>query len=154
MSETEDRERAWQEWLGRYNGERWTRLEVLDHRRTFMAGWEAAMLRALEVTTEGARDAGAEEAEDAEDAAPAGGAMRVSQDDVRNAIESFFRETPDAAPTVKTLEIALRFTESQIRAALADMRGLGLLKRRRTRGPIIGSDRWEYEYSMATPEAP
>jgi len=61
MSETEDRERAWAEWLGRYNGERWTRLEVLDHRGTFLAGWQAAMLRALEVTAEGARDAAAEE---------------------------------------------------------------------------------------------
>jgi len=57
MSETADRERAWQEWLGRYNGERWTRLEVLDHRGTFMAGWQAAMLHALEVATEGFRDA-------------------------------------------------------------------------------------------------
>jgi len=58
MSETAERERAWQEWLGRYNGERLTRLEILEHRGTFMAGWQAAMLRALEVTAEGARDAG------------------------------------------------------------------------------------------------
>jgi hypothetical protein len=29
----------------------------LRHRATFFAGWRAAMLRALEVTAEGARDA-------------------------------------------------------------------------------------------------
>jgi len=79
--------------------------------------------------------------------------MRVSQDDVRNAIERFFRNRPESMPTVKELEIVLRFTESQIRAALADLHGRGLLKRRR-RGPIIGLARWKYEYSLAKREEP
>jgi hypothetical protein len=60
VSENQDRERAWAEWLRAQTEDRWTRESLLNHRATFFAGWQAAMLRALEVTAEGARDAEAE----------------------------------------------------------------------------------------------
>jgi len=51
MTENQDRERAWREWSADAN---WI---TLSTKEAFFAGWQAAMLRALEVTTEGFRDA-------------------------------------------------------------------------------------------------
>jgi len=40
MSENDDRERAWQEWL--------SKAELLNHRATFFAGWQAGEKSAFE----------------------------------------------------------------------------------------------------------
>lgn len=79
--------------------------------------------------------------------------MRVSQDDVRNAIGRYFREHGGSRATVTTLALLLGHTENQVRVALDDLRARGVIKRRRTPGPIIGANRWRYEYSMAKQEA-